>query len=363
MEITESFLISGFMVHKLIPAHGRAEGSVRVDLLGGTLDLNPINLILPNVVTLNLATSLKAKVNITELDFDGVEIVSLDYKSIDRFKSSDFTEDNFQKGFFGNLTFIAHLLNLFGIHKGVRLELESGSPPGAGLGGSSAMGVTCYAALSHFEGLDFDRIDAIQKVNSIEARILDCGPAGYQDYYPAMFGGVLALVASPGRVHVEQLYTDELKEVLESHITLVYSGETRLSGINNWEVYKAFFNKDKAVRAGLAEIAALSHNALLSIQKKDYTGLIPLIGLEGEERRKLFPGILTPTMQALHQEMKSLGNHFGMKVCGAGGGGCFLLTHKPADKYLVETLIDKFKMKKLEFNVEEPLCGEYLDDY
>ena len=55
-------------------------GSVRVDLLGGTLDLNPINLILPNVVTLNLATSLKAKVKVSEIDFDGIEIKSLDYQ-------------------------------------------------------------------------------------------------------------------------------------------------------------------------------------------------------------------------------------------------------------------------------------------
>jgi D-glycero-alpha-D-manno-heptose-7-phosphate kinase len=350
MGAIESFLILEFTVHKSF-----AEGSVRVDLLGGTLDLNPINLILPNVVTLNLATSLKAKVTITELDFDGVEIVSLDYNSTDRFKSTDFTESNFQKGFFGNLTFIAHLLNLFGLHKGVRLELVSGSPAGAGLGGSSAMGVTCYAAISRFLDLEFDRIDAISKVNSIEARILDCGPAGYQDYYPAMFGGVLALVATPGKVHVEQLYSEELKVVLESHITLVYSGETRLSGINNWEVYKAFFNKDEKVRAGLTEIARLSHQALLAIQKKNYTDLIPLIALEGEERRKLFPGILTPKMQELHSEIKSLGNHFGMKICGAGGGGCFLLTHKPTDKNLVETLIDKFHMKKLEFMVEKPL--------
>ena len=355
MDVLESFLISEFIVNKIIPRHGYAEGSVRVDLLGGTLDLNPINLILPNVVTLNLATSLKAKVEVTEIDFDGVEIVSRDYNSTDRFNSFDFTAENFQNGFFGNLTFIAHILNLFGIHKGVRLELESGSPPGAGLGGSSAMGVTCYSALSRFKALEFDRTDAILKVNSIEARILDCGPAGYQDYYPAMFGGVLGLVATPGKVHVEQLYTSELKNVLESHITLVYSGETRLSGINNWEVYKAFFNKDKLVRAGLTEIAQLSYNAFLSIKKNKFDDLIPLIALEGEERRKLFPGILTPKMQELHQEINSLGKDFGMKICGAGGGGCFLLTHKPSDKNLIESLITKFQMKKLEFSIEKPL--------
>ena len=97
MADTESYLILEFTVNKSVTA----QGSVRVDLLGGTLDLNPINVILPNVVTLNLATSLKAKVNISYLDFDGVEVVSRDYNSTDRFKSSDFSEDNFQKGFFG----------------------------------------------------------------------------------------------------------------------------------------------------------------------------------------------------------------------------------------------------------------------
>lgn len=351
MDATESFLISESTVNKT----KTAEGSVRVDLLGGTLDLNPINVILPNVVTLNLATSLKAKVSVSPIDFDGVEIISRDYNSTDKFHSKDFTEENLRKGFFGNLSFIAQILNLFELHSGVRLVLESGSPAGAGLGGSSAMGVTCYSALAQFVGEKFDRVEAIQKVNSLEARILDCGPAGYQDYYPALFGGVLGLIAKPGKVIVEQLYSTELKEVLESHLTLVYSGETRLSGINNWEVYKAFFNKDQAVRKGLGEIADLSSRALECIHQKDYTNLIPLIALEGEERRKLFPGILTPAMQELYKDIKSAGNHLGMKVCGAGGGGCFLLTHTLADKKLIEAMIDRYNMKKLDFIVEKPL--------
>lgn len=340
-----------FMVSKEV----NVSGSVRVDLLGGTLDLNPINLILPNVVTLNLATSLKAKVHIAPIDFEGVEIKSLDYKTTDKFKSSDFTEENLQKGFFGNLTFIAHILNLFKLTKGVKLELESGSPPGAGLGGSSAMGVTCYSAIAKYMGVSYDRVEAIQKVNSLEARILDCGPAGYQDYYPALFGGVLALLPKPGSVTVEQLYTKELKEVLENNVTLVYSGETRLSGINNWEVYKGFFNKDQAVRAGLGEIARLSHEAYLSIKAKKYNDLIPLIAAEGEERRKLFPGILTPNMNQLHMVLKEQSSHFGMKICGAGGGGCFLITHQATDREYIDQLLSKFQMKRLTFEVEGPL--------
>ncbi len=130
-----SYLILEFMVSNTVTT-----GSVRVDLLGGTLDLNPINLIIPNVVTLNLATSLKAKVTLARIDFDGIEIVSKDYNSTDRFSSKDFTKENFNNGFFKHLSFVAQIFDLFGIHKGLRIELESGSPPGAGLGGSSAMG-------------------------------------------------------------------------------------------------------------------------------------------------------------------------------------------------------------------------------
>lgn len=335
------------------------EGSVRVDLLGGTLDLNPINLILPNVVTLNLATSLKAKVQVSSLDYDGVEIHSLDYNTVDKFKHTDFSEENLQKGLFKNLTFVAHILNLFNLTRGVKIILESGSPPGAGLGGSSAMGVTCFSAFAKFTGQSFDRIEAISKVNSLEARILDCGPAGYQDYYPALFGGVLALHPKPGSVLVEQLYSAELKENLESHISLVYSGETRLSGINNWEVYKGFFNKDSLVRAGLGEIARLSHQACEAIKSKNYQELFKLIALEGEERRKLFPGILTPNMNQLLIDLKQANskNQLGMKICGAGGGGCFLITHGPEDLSYINQLLEKFNMKRLPFIVESPLQG------
>lgn len=350
MDAIASYLTSEYMVNKSF----QASGSVRVDLLGGTLDLNPINLILPNVVTLNLATSLKAQVNVSAIDFDGVEIVSHDYNSTVQFKSSDFKPENFQNGFFGNFSFIIQIMNLFNLNRNVRMELSSGSPPGAGLGGSSAMGVTCYSAIAGFLGQKFDRIEAIQKVNSIEARIIDC-PAGYQDYYPALFGGVLALLPEPGAVKVEQLYSKELKDVLENNLTLVYSNESRNSGINNWEVYKGFFNKDVEIRKGLGEIARLSHEALLSMRAKNYTDLINLIAAEGEERRKLFPGILTENMSALHKALKDHSKHLGMKICGAGGGGCFLITHRKEDRDLVDQMIAKYNMKRLTFQVDAPL--------
>ena len=58
----ENFLISEFIMQT------ESTGSVRVDLVGGTLDLPPIHLILDETVTLNLATSLKAKVIFESID-------------------------------------------------------------------------------------------------------------------------------------------------------------------------------------------------------------------------------------------------------------------------------------------------------
>ena len=98
----------------------------------------------------------------------------------------------------------------------------------------------------------------LKTVKDIESRILNQGIAGYQDHHPALYGGVLALLPTVGDITVEQLYTDELKKYLESHITLIFSGKSRLSGMNNWEVYKGFFDKNESIRAGLQEISQIS---------------------------------------------------------------------------------------------------------
>lgn len=330
-------------------------GSVRVDLLGGTLDLNPINLILANVVTLNVATSLKADVTLEEIDKDNVEITSKDYNSHNIFTRSEFTKENIYGDHFDKLTFLVQILDHFGIHGGLKITLESGSPAGAGLGGSSAMGVTFFAALCKFKKLELDRNEAIRVVNSIEGRILDSGPAGYQDYYPAVYGGVLGLLPKNGEVEVDQLYCEELKGVLENNMSLVFSGEQRLSGINNWEVYKAFFDKKDHVREGLGVIADLSHEAYYCIKKGNFERLPELIAKEGEQRKNLFPGIVTPSMDALLEKIKGSCDNIGMKVCGAGGGGCFLVTHKPEDKDKVQKFVVEAGMTNLDFFVESPL--------
>ena len=331
-------------------------GSVRVDLLGGTLDLNPICVILPQVVTLNLATQLKAKVVLSGSDRAGIEIESIDYGTKQFWPQAQMSAKNLASEHFGPFKFVLQVLDYFNIHHNIALKLESGSPPGAGLGGSSAMGVTLYKALCQWCDSNFDCHSAIRVVGAIEARILNSGPAGYQDYYPALYGGILGLVPELGEVQVRQLYSPELCQVLEENITLVYSGQTRLSGINNWEVYKAFFDGDEQVRQGLGKIAKLSYQALSAVVEKDFAQLPKLIAQEGAVRQLLFPGIVSSPMEILYNELKAQVGALGMKVCGAGGGGCFLLTHPAQYKSLVvQKIASHAEMQILDFKVAAPL--------
>lgn len=333
-----------------------SEGSVRVDLVGGTLDIEPIQLILKNVVTINLATSLKATATITEIDFPGVRIISKDYAKTFEYSENEFTADNLLGTHFHEMSFICQILDLWNVKSGVEVQLSSGSPPGAGLGGSSSMGMTLYKALAAYKGQPIDDIaKAVARVKALEGRILGQGMPGYQDYYPAMVGGILALKPVPGEVIVEQLYSDELKNFLEQNISLVYSGVSRDSGINNWEVYKKFFDGDHQVKSSLNEIARISFQAYEAIKTKEYHQLLNLIAREGECRKRLAANIVPNEIQALSEKLQDRFGDIGIKMCGAGGGGCFILTHPNVKKTQIQAELSKTSMKVLDFFISAPL--------
>ena len=83
----------------------KKEGSVRIDLVGGTLDISPINLVLKDAITLNFATDIKAKVEIEDADIDGAEIISNDLEIQRIYNFSEFNDDNYYSDHFGSLLF------------------------------------------------------------------------------------------------------------------------------------------------------------------------------------------------------------------------------------------------------------------
>jgi D-glycero-alpha-D-manno-heptose-7-phosphate kinase len=60
-------------------------------------------------------------------------------------------------------------------------------------------------------------------------------------------------------------------------------------------------------------------------------------------------------MNEIRSDLITMGNGFGIKVCGAGGGGCFLIIHPAGKQEEIKTLINKYNMHELPFVVEKPL--------
>lgn len=323
----------------------KESANLRIDLLGGTLDLHPINHILGHALTINGAIGLKASVELEATSGDSLVLESADYKKKITLGEKDP----------GPFKFQSFILDHFGITSAIKLTLSSDSPPGAGLGGSSAMGLALYRALCVHTGQSFQGEKAVKILNAMEATILEAGPAGYQDYYPGIHGGILALRPSFDGVETIQLYSDKLRSILEERLTLVYSGQERSSGVTNWEIYKRFFDGDKTIRSGLEEIARLASLGLRALEDGAPEKMPPLVAQEGLVRRHLFPSIVTPEMDALFGELAQKIPDLGLKVCGAGGGGCFLLVHGPGNRGFIEEKVVAHRMRRLDLKMAPPI--------
>lgn len=329
-------------------------GSVRVDLLGGTIDIYPINHILENVVTLNAALSLQAEVEIKESKGKYITIISEDYDTEIKLEhKANWNQQKLEKPQF---RFVIEIIESFKIPHPVTITLRSGAPTGSGLGGSSSMGVTLLQAISLYFKQEIPRVQIIRTVQNLESRQLNKGVPGYQDYHPALYGGILALVPEYDRVRVDQLYSEKLGDFLKGHCSLYYSNHSRFSGINNWEVFKQFFDDDGSTRTGLQQIADLSQKAFETIKALNYSQLIELMVEEGQVRSALFDKIITNEIRNFILDCDDLIQ--GYKMCGAGGGGCFLVFHSPDKSSEVEDIAKKHGMAKLDFEILPPLENE-----
>jgi D-glycero-alpha-D-manno-heptose-7-phosphate kinase len=121
---------------------------------------------------------------------------------------------------------------------------------------------------------------------------------------------------------------------------LVYTGKPRNSGINNWEVTKAYIDGDRQVRKNFGKISAIANGMRRALEKADWNEAGRLLREEWSFRRTNAPTISTDLIDALADQTRKAGAK-GFKVCGAGGGGCvFLLVEKGAKEKVSQVVRD-----------------------
>ena len=109
---------------------------------------------------------------------------------------------------------------------------------------------------------------------------------------------------------------------------LAYTGATRNSGINNWEVTKRHIDGDRDVQQRFARIRDIAGAMRDALERGAWSEVGRQIAEEWENRKGLAPGVTTPEIDAILAAARDAGA-FGGKVCGAGGGGCLFCLGEP----------------------------------
>jgi len=315
-----------------------ASAPTRIDLAGGTLDIPPLDILVPGACTVNAAISLTATAEVETIDA-GFRLRS-DDRGIDHSFacSEELAADR-------ELPLLAGMVGHFARGPGISLRTACSSPAGAGLGGSSALAVAAAAALARFAGAPLAEERLLAVARDMEVRVLGV-PTGVQDFMAAIRGGVLSLEYRPGGPEVESLCVD--LAALRERTVLVFTGAPRSSGINNWEVTRAFVDGDPEVRLRLEGIARQAARARDAIRDGDLDRLAEAVEAEMAERRGLAPGIATEEVERLLEAGRAAGALAG-KVCGAGGGGCVVLLTAAGRRAAVEEAAGSIGMQVLDF--------------
>ena len=292
---------------------------VRADLAGGTLDLWPLYLFHPGSRTVNVAISYYAESEVVETGEGGITIDLTDQQYQQRYETlHELANDP-------KAALIHRILEHFHTVDGVRITTRTDAPRGSGLGGSSALSVTLVRAFCELTGEEADRDSLVELVRDLETRLLGV-PAGIQDYYPPVYGGLASLHLDPGNVRRHEIHLPV--EKLAEHFVLHYTGVAHFSGTNNWEMYKRQIEGDQKVIRGLAKIAESATEMEKALEGGNLPAAGVALGHEWENRKALIDGISTPEIDAAIEAATKAGAWAG-KVCGAGGGGCIVFLTPP----------------------------------
>jgi len=305
----------------------------RVDLAGGTIDIWPLYLFHPGAMTVNFALSLRARVRIETRKDRRIILESHDRQV--RVETSLERIDELARE--QQLELLSKMVHFFRPKTGFHLVAHSEAPAGAGISGSSALAIALIGGLNRLVGNRYDDVSFIGMAANVETTVIKV-PAGIQDYYPAYYGATSCLHLRPDGVEREHLPIDENE--LERRFVVCYTGEPRLSGINNWEVFKRHIDGDAEVFAIFERIREAATKMRAAVLANDWDAVSETMRAAYPNRKRLAPNITTPHMDRLVEKALANGAE-AAKVCGAGGGGCiaFLCTEgrKPdVERALIE---------------------------
>jgi D-glycero-alpha-D-manno-heptose-7-phosphate kinase len=294
----------------------RSRAPLRISFGGGGTDVPPYPEEKGGAV-LSSTIDKYAYCTLVTRDDNAVSVKSMDYNVAAKFNV------NGELRYDGKLDLVKATINRLDVKTGFDLFLHSDSPPGTGLGTSSALVVAIVSAFKQWLKLPLTPYDIAELAYHIERD--EAGiKGGRQDQYASTFGGFnfIEFLGKTTIVNPLRISRDTLNE-LEYRLILCYTGGSRLSaGILDDQI-GAYIARDEEVIQALQETKDLAFrmkNALLLGKLGEFGILLH----QAWSCKKKFSGKITHAHIDELYELARQNGAIGGKLLGAGGGGYLL---------------------------------------
>jgi D-glycero-alpha-D-manno-heptose-7-phosphate kinase len=299
-----------------------ARAPVRVDPAGAGTDAPPFSVEHGGLVV-NMAVQRYAFASVDRLPpGDGIIISSLDLRSSVTAESADALGGK-------DLEFLqAFVRRLVPSTESMLLVTESDAPPGAGLGGSGALGVAVVAAIDRAYGRVRSALETAAIANEIERKDLGY-PGGSQDSYGAALGGINRLEYVKGGEMIAHKIdiAEDLRLTLEHSALLIYTSEAHVSGNIHQDILESYAVADSPVVDAMTHLREAARKMAQALEAGELAGFVSAMNESCTNLYRLHPSC---DCEGHRRCMRQLGDLIAAgKTCGAGGGGFLLVYAKP----------------------------------
>ena len=321
----------------------RSRAPLRISFAGGGTDVPPYPSLYGGAV-ISTTIDRYAYVTIKKNHTKGLRVISQDYNLMEKFDSISELKIDGKTSLVKAAVLQANLKN-----ENLDIIIHVDSPPGSGLGSSSALAVALIGCLSRYATEHLSAYQIAERAIHLEREMVGI-KGGYQDQYASTFGGFNFIEFKQSvTVNSLRLKPEILNELLAS-LVLLDTGKTRLSGHIIEKQIQQYEKKDESTLQHLNIIKQLVFDVKDLFLKGNVEKIGNMLDEYWKHKKRISNNITNPHIDMIYELAKKNGA-LGGKILGAGGGGHMLFLCDPdkRDK-LVKTIEKKTKIIKFNFD-------------
>jgi D-glycero-alpha-D-manno-heptose-7-phosphate kinase len=227
------------------------------------------------------------------------------------------------------------------------------TPPQLGLGTSSAMAIALLKGLWMYKGGGISNEILVEQAYKLERVCLN-ERGGFQDGYPACFGGINYLEGYPGKITRKALMLDQKQSVLlQSHILLIYTGnrdqsaevlEEQIARLRKGETLEDTIKIKKLVEEMQALMCMADFHPLhLSAPLRE----------AWELKKQLSSNMSGPKVAFIEEKVLSIDPQAGLRLIGGGGDrGVVMVITDPKHKEEIKAKVTPLRTFEVEFDFD-----------